>query len=132
MVNDFLIVDDSPTVRLSVRKMLVREGAAEEYIEEAETGEEALELYEQNQPEIVLLDINLPGLEGHEVAEKMFEISPDARVVVITGSTEDDERVRDTIRKGAFEIITKPIRQSDIADLMRLLADESEGVDRIQ
>lgn len=132
MPESFLIVDDSPTVRLSTRKMLAREGADEDYIREAETGEEALEAFEEKQPDIVLLDINLPGIQGHEVAEKMFAIAPDSRIVIITGATADDERVRDTIRKGAFEIITKPIRQDDIKGLMRLLADESEGVDRIQ
>lgn len=132
MADSFLIVDDSPTVRLSARKMLVREGAAEDRIREAETGEEALEAFQDEQPDVVLLDINLPGKDGHEIASEMFNINPESRIVVVTGSTEDDERVRDTIRKGAFEIITKPLRQSDIVDLMRLLADESEGVDRIQ
>lgn len=132
MDQTFLIVDDSPTVRLSARKMLVREGATEERIRESESGEEALEAFEEEQPDVILLDINLPGIDGDEVAEKMFQVSPDSRVVIVTGSTEDDERVRDTIRKGAFEIITKPLRQRDISNLMRLLADESEGVDRIQ
>jgi CheY-like chemotaxis protein len=132
MAQTFLIVDDSPTVRLSTKKMLAREDADEERIREAETGEEALEMFEEERPDVVLLDINLPGIQGHEVAERMFEIAPDSRIVIITGATEDDERVRDTIRKGAFEIITKPIRQDDIQSLMRLIADESEGVDRIQ
>lgn len=132
MTNSFLIVDDSRTVRVTARKMLSREGASEDRIHEAESGEEGLEMFREESPDVVLLDINLPGKDGHEVASEIFQKNPECRVVIITGSSEDDERVRDTVRKGAFEIITKPLRQSNIKKLMRLLTDESEGRDRIQ
>lgn len=128
-----LVVDASPAVRLATQRMLKREGFAEQDIHLAASGKECLEAYREHDPQMVFLSIDLPHAGGHEVAERILQEDPMARIVVTTvGPSRDDERVRQAVAHGAFDVLEKPIRRREIADLMRLVTDEAIGVDRIE
>lgn len=128
-----LVVDGSNAVRLATRKMLRREGFSEEDVHFATSGKECLEAYERTMPDLVFLAIDLPDEEGHEIAKAILQSDPRARVVITTvRSVDEDERVREAVAQGAFEVVQKPIRQQQISDLIRLVTDEAEGIDRIQ
>jgi DNA-binding NtrC family response regulator len=100
-----LVVDDEASVRKQLRKFL--EG--KDYrIVEASSGEEALAAYRQDQPEVVLLDIRMPGKDGLETLKELKAIDPEASVIMVTALHEED-LARQAMNDGAFEYITKPI-----------------------
>jgi DNA-binding NtrC family response regulator len=99
-----LVVDDEYLIRWTLQQNLEKEGYQ---VILAETGEEALSKLEGEAPDLVLLDIKLPGMDGYEVLEKMLRIDRDIVAIMIT-AYEDVERVVRAIRLGALDYITKP------------------------
>ena len=99
-----LVVDDEYLIRWTLQQNLSKEGYE---VILAETGEEALVKVEQEAPDLVLLDINLPGLDGYQVLEKALQIDQGIVPIMIT-AYEDVERVVRAMRLGAFDYITKP------------------------
>ncbi len=99
-----LVVDDEHLIRWTLQKNLEKAGYA---VLLAETGEEALQKISEEAPDLVLLDINLPGMNGFEVLEKAFHIDQSFIPIMIT-AFEDVDRVVRAIKLGAFDYITKP------------------------
>ena len=99
-----LIIDDHPIVRAGIRRLLAAEPEIE--VREATNGREALSIYRELQPTLVILDLNLPGIGGLEVLARLKAADPDARVMVL--SMHDDEiHVTRTLRAGAAGYVTK-------------------------
>ncbi|MGI0072044.1 MAG: response regulator [Thermoplasmata archaeon] len=134
-----LLVEDSPVVRLTIRQALKSSGVEEAAIFEAGTASEAIELFNQERPEIVFVDINLPmgaplaqGSEsffaflasntnadgGPEAARYMLAKNPALKLVVCTGNPPEDPRVRELVRGGAFDVLQKPVRATVIRELL--------------
>jgi DNA-binding NtrC family response regulator len=99
-----LVVDDEYLIRWTLQQNLTKEGYE---VLLAETGEEALEKVEGEAPDLMLLDIKLPGMDGYEVLEKALRIDQGIVPIMIT-AYEDVESVVKTMRLGAFDYITKP------------------------
>jgi DNA-binding NtrC family response regulator len=99
-----LVVDDEYLIRWTLQKNLEKAGYA---VILAETGEEALQKISEEAPDLMLLDINLPGMDGFEVLEKAFQIDESFIPIMIT-AFEDVDRVVRAIKLGAFDYITKP------------------------
>jgi DNA-binding NtrC family response regulator len=99
-----LVVDDEYLIRFTLEQNLKKEGYE---LITAETGEEALEKLKEEAPDLVLLDIKLPGMDGYEVLEKALKIDPSLIAIMIT-AFDDVERVVRAIKLGAFDYITKP------------------------
>lgn len=105
-----LIVDDNENTREMVRQILQRTG--HEVVGEAEDGEGALKAFKDLRPEIVLLDIIMPGKSGLEVLREIRAIDPAAKVVMLTAVDQDE--VNDQLSKsGASAIIYKPFSYDD-------------------
>jgi len=102
-----LVVDDDPTMRLLVREALEPHGLD---VEEAPDGARALALFRVSKPNLVLLDVQMPGLDGFTVCEEIRRLpgSLHTPVVMITG-LDDVESVRRAYEAGATDFITKPI-----------------------
>ncbi len=81
-------------------------------------GKEALELYEQKQPDIVFVDIIMPEMDGIELARKIREINPQQMVVVISASN-DIQKISETIEIGVNSFIQKPIDTKKIIELLQ-------------
>jgi len=77
-----IIVDDSPIMRGQLRKVLT--GAAFSVVAEAGNGDEVLALYERHRPDLITLDIVMPGRDGASVAQELLARYPDANVVMCT------------------------------------------------
>jgi DNA-binding NarL/FixJ family response regulator len=87
----------------------------------ARSGEEALEHLEKNAPEVVLMDIKLPGIDGLETTTKLLAMHPDTQVLVL--SVDDDlHMVRDAIRRGARGYLTKNVDREELIDAIRKVA----------
>jgi len=99
-----LIVDDEYLIRWTLQQNLEKEGYE---VLLSETGEEALSKVEGEAPDIVLLDIKLPGMDGYEVLEKILRIDRDIITIMIT-AYDDVERVVRAMKLGAFDYIAKP------------------------
>lgn len=132
MTHEFLIVDDSPTVTHALRKTLEKSGIDDSVIETAMDGKEALEKFEVFEPDVVFMDIQMPGLNGEQASSLMMTENPEVKIIVITGMGIEDERVKNLRALGAFEILEKPLHADEIQDVLHLLEAEETGAVRIQ
>ncbi len=115
-----LIVDDHTVVRQGVRTLLDMHPDLQ-VVGEAESAEEALPLVEKLVPDVVLLDLLLPGMNGVEAARQMKRISPRTQIVVLTSYAED-EHVFPVLRAGALSYLLKDIRPRELAESIRKAA----------
>lgn len=84
-----LIVDDHPTTRLAVRTLLNREAAHFTVVGEAHDGSSATQLARELKPDVVILDIGLPGIDGLNVIKRLLGLEPAPRIMVLTGQPSD-------------------------------------------
>jgi DNA-binding NarL/FixJ family response regulator len=112
-----LLCDDEPNYRFLLRAVLEPEGV--EIVGEAGDGRECLELAEQLRPDYILLDLNMPGMDGMTALPKLRERVPASEVVVLsTASTE--EAAAGVVELGARGFVHKP---ADIFDVPGALRD---------
>ncbi len=105
MSTRILIVDDESGIRFSLRGILEDEGHA---VLEAESGEQALKTLDVKDPDLVFLDIWLPGMDGLEVLDQIKSRQEDTPVIMISGHGSIETAVS-AIKKGAFDFIEKPL-----------------------
>ncbi|WP_155818051.1 MULTISPECIES: response regulator [Anaerolinea] len=117
-----LLVDDHEVVRIGL-KALLEHHAQFEVIGEASTAKEAIDMVSRYHPDIVLMDIRLPGASGIEACEEITTRFPDTRVVMLTSYAED-EMLFSAIRSGASGYILKQIGGED---LIRALESVGRG-----
>jgi len=103
-VKKVLIVDDEDDVRLFLQDFLEERRLD---VSSAASGEEALEIAEKNPPDIVLLDLMMPGMNGLECLEKLLKKNPSAKVIMLT-ALNDDVSVEKSKQLGARHYILKP------------------------
>ncbi len=113
-----LIVDDNESTREMLKISLERSG--HEVLGQAEDGQSALKAFAELRPEVVLLDIIMPGISGIEVLEEMRKISPEAKIIMLT-AVDQDHVTMELKRKGAAAIIFKPFSQQDLKKAFELL-----------
>jgi DNA-binding response OmpR family regulator len=105
-----LVVDDEGAIRYSVSKTLQRIGYE---VDEASSGEEALEMMVKREYDVVLTDIRMPGLTGVELLKRIKDVSPDAIVILMTGYASLGTAV-ESLRLGAHDYLIKPSSSQDI------------------
>ena len=115
-----LIVDDHSVVRQGVRAFLETQ-ADLRIVGEADSGEEAIRLARDLIPDVVLMDLVLPGISGVEATREIKRISPRTQVIVLT-SYFADEHIFPVLRAGAISYTLKDIRSADLADVIRKAA----------
>lgn len=112
-----LIVDDHSMVRMGVRAYL---NTTKDIlvIEEAATGQDAVAAAEEHAPDVVLMDLVMPGMDGVEATRQIKKTSPRSQVIVLT-SYHEDEHIFPAIRAGALSYLLKDIDPDDLADAIR-------------
>jgi DNA-binding response OmpR family regulator len=105
-----LVVDDEGAIRYSVSKTLQRIGYQ---VDEASSGEEALDMIGKSEYEVILTDIRMPGLTGVELLKRIKDISPDGIVILMTGYASLGTAV-ESLRLGAHDYLIKPSSSQDI------------------
>ena len=121
-----LVADDENHIRSYVRIILNHLGV--EHVHEATSGIEAIESFEQNRPDVVFLDINMPGMTGLEALPKILEIDPDAVVLMLTGHA-SRHLVEGSAKAGAMHYIRKDTPQKEITSMLSELFEEVFGED---
>jgi DNA-binding NarL/FixJ family response regulator len=117
-----LIIDDHPLFRQGIRWSLEEAGDME-VVGEAENGQEAIKLAERLLPDVVLVDINLPGLNGLEVARVIKRREPRIGMVVLS-VYEDDDQLFQAIKVGAAAYSSKDVHP---AELLRMIREVARG-----
>ncbi|MCX8118881.1 MAG: sigma-54 dependent transcriptional regulator, partial [Desulfobacterota bacterium] len=117
-----LVIDDEPILRDSLEVALTSQGYE---VSIAPTGEEGLELFEKDPPDLVILDHWLPGMNGDEVLRRIKEQEPEVPIVMMTAQGSIELAVQ-AMKLGAFDFIVKPFELEQIEDLVR------RGLERIR
>lgn len=107
-----LIADDHPLYRKGLHGLL-ESVAGIEVVGEANEGEEAIALAEHLQPDVVLMDINMPGVNGIEATRRILHVSPSVGVLVLT-MYEDDDSIFAAMRAGARGYLLKGVDQVEV------------------
>jgi DNA-binding NarL/FixJ family response regulator len=101
-----LIADDHPVFRYGLRALLLAEATTMEVVGEATTGEEVVTLAAQCVPEVILMDVNMPGLNGIEATRRILATTPQVGILMLT-MFDDDESVFAAMRAGARGYLLK-------------------------
>jgi two-component system, OmpR family, KDP operon response regulator KdpE len=110
-----LVVDDEASLRKALRTSLVASGFS---VEEARSGEEALDAVRQRAFDLVLLDINMPGINGFEACQRIRTMAPRAGIVMVTVKDAEEDKVR-ALEAGADDYVTKPFRLRELTARLR-------------
>ena len=115
-----LIVDDHAVVRSGLRLLLEREDGIHA-VDEASNAEEALFRTIEHKPEVVLIDVTMPGASGIEAIPKLLEASPDSKVLVLS-MHDDPGYVRDAFAAGASGYVLKEAADTEVVAAIRQVA----------
>lgn len=120
-----LVVDDEGNIRRMLRALLEGEGWS---VEEAPTAEAALERVRQSTPEVILLDLALPGMSGLEALDPLQDAAPGTPIVMMSGEATLADAVQAT-RRGAFHFSEKPLHPDALLATLRAALDVSRARD---
>ena len=115
-----LLVDDQRLMREGLRILLELEPDLK-VVGEAEDGQAALDVYTRLRPDVVLMDVRMPGMDGVEATWRLRERWPDACIIILT-TFDDDEYVFEGLRAGARGYLLKDVSGHDLAESVRTVA----------
>ncbi|OZQ58905.1 DNA-binding response regulator [Paenibacillus sp. VTT E-133280] len=115
-----LLVDDHEMVRIGLAAVLGTEDGIE-VVGEAGSGEEGIRLAQEYNPDVVLMDLVMDGMDGIETTKQLMKQYPEIKVIVLT-SYLDDEKMYPVIEAGAFSYLLKTSRATEVADAIRAAA----------
>jgi two-component system, NarL family, response regulator len=115
-----LIADDHPVVRMGVA-FLVSEQPQLHLVAQAASGEEAVRLYGEHRPDVVLMDLRMPGLDGVAAISALRALDPDARIVILT-TFDGEEDIYRGLRAGAKAYLLKDSPQQELLDCIHAVA----------
>lgn len=118
-----LLADDHQILRDGIRRGL--ESAGEDVVGEADNGEEAIELARSTKPDIIIMDLSMPVLDGVSATQRITEELPGIKVVVLT-MHDDTQRTRAALEAGAKAYLTKGTSFADVLDTLRRVMDGEE------
>jgi two-component system response regulator AtoC len=120
--NKLLVVDDEHLIRWSLEQNLKKQGYE---VVTAGSGEDALRLVREEQPDLVLLDIQLPGISGIDVLEKIKDHDEDIIVIMVTANSGLENAVS-AMRRGAYDYISKPFNLDELSIVVKKALETSD------
>ena len=106
-----LIVDDAAFMRMMIKDILTKNGY--EVAAEAENGKIAIDKFKEVSPDLTLLDITMPEMDGVEALKEIMKVDPDAYDIMITAAGQQD-KVVEALKSGANLFIMKPFNEEDV------------------
>ena len=120
MAHDVLLVDDHKIMRDGIKAILSR-GDEFRVAGEAETGSDAVQFVKNHRPDLVLMDIGLPGLNGVETTAEILRYHPECKIVILS-MYDDENSVVSAIRSGARAFILKKASDTDLLEALRMVS----------
>ncbi|HEY9369003.1 response regulator transcription factor [Streptomyces sp.] len=120
MTTRVLLVDDQPLIRTALR-LVIEELPDLEVVGEAGSGEEAVRLAAETRPDVAVMDIRMPGMDGIEATRRITAADEAARVLVLT-TFDEDEYVYGALRAGASGFLVKDMGMDEILGAVRVVA----------
>ncbi len=120
MTITLLLVDDQRLMRDGLRTLLELE-ADLQVAAEAENGRQALDSYAAHTPDVVLMDIRMPEMDGVEATRRLLTADPGAKIIILT-TFDDDEYVFEALRAGALGYLLKDVSGAELAEAIRTVA----------
>ncbi len=105
-----LVVDDAEFLRVRISKMLTGDGFE---VVEAENGLKAIEAYQANKPDMVLMDITMPEMDGLTALKELRKIDPNAKVIMLTALGQESV-VLEAVKSGARDFVVKPFERDRV------------------
>lgn len=115
---NFLVVDDSEFARKSLIKVLTGIGGT--LAGEAVSGQDGVQKYRTLKPDIVFMDITMPGMEGIDALEVIIRDDSRAKIIMVS-SLGHHQLVKDALKKGAKHFITKPVQNVPMKEIVRFV-----------
>lgn len=119
-MSKILITDDTLFMRVTLKGILGANGFAD--FLEAENGEEAVQKFIEHRPDLVLMDITMPVMDGITALRKIREIDPNAKIVMCSAMGQK-EMVLEAVQAGARDFILKPFQNDRVIESVRKLAE---------
>lgn len=119
-ITRILLVDDHPMMRRGLRDLLAMEDDLHP-VGEAGSGQEALRVAQELEPDLILLDLNMPGMDGLETLKRLRDAEVDARIIMFTVS-DDQSHVLEALRNGADGYLLKDMDAEQLVAQVRLAA----------
>lgn len=111
MKNKILLVDDAKFMRMILKEILKEADC--EIAGEASNGQQAVQMYKQTRPDLVTMDIIMPGISGVEVVKQIRDIDPRAKVLMVSAMGQQ-ELVAESLEAGACDFIVKPFVPEEV------------------
>lgn len=128
---DVLIIEDSLAVATLIQDFLKKLNY--QNINICNTGKSGIqvfgELVNSNKMPIVILDYSLSDMNANDIMSEIFQIRPDAKIIIETANERTDESIKDVLRHGAYQYIEKPIRFENIKSAMSILEEEDKIIE---
>lgn len=124
MKRNYLIVEDEPTMRLVIRKVLLESGLEIDKIYEASNGKEGLAALEKFPIDVMLVDIYMPVMDGMEMLDQVMSDSRFEKIPAVVVSTENDENRIDAIIRKGIGFVHKPFTKELLKDQIIKMAGE--------
>ncbi|MFN8532142.1 MAG: response regulator transcription factor [Dehalococcoidia bacterium] len=121
MAISVLVADDHPVVREGLLAMLGTQHEIE-VVGEAADGQQAVELTQSHRPDVVLMDLDMPAVDGVQAIREIRERDPDAKVIVLTAYDTDD-RILDAIQAGARGYLLKGVPRDELGRAIKIVND---------
>lgn len=124
MEEKIMVVDDAIFMRTKIRRIL--ESAGYSNISEAADGDTAIAMYHEERPDLVLLDITMPGKSGMDVLEELMQYDPKANIVMCS-AVGQESMIQKAVEKGANEFIVKPFKAEEFQQTIEYSLKKSNG-----
>lgn len=112
-----LVIDDEIWIRERIAREIPWDSVGAEVIGAAQDGMEALEQIEQTQPDVIITDIRMPGLDGIELLKELKSRSIDSKIIILSGYN-DFSYAKDALRYGAFDYVLKPVEDEELLEIV--------------
>jgi two-component system, chemotaxis family, chemotaxis protein CheY len=121
MTKTILVTEDDVDLLNLYKEILQMNGYN---VQTAINGEEAVSKYRQTHPDLVVMDGNMPKLDGYEAFSQIIEMDKNAKVVIVTGYSEYETKNKRALEQGLVSVISKPIGVDTLLDLAKKYSDE--------